>query len=194
MSEKDDGGKTTYQRVISGEIEPKGQQKGWLNLETGRRSFNTLDKEELTEISRKGAAAVHKLHGEKKSARQALENILSLKLTDEIAQSADIDPAILERVKRDNPDATLYDAIQAVAVGRAMSGNIKAAEYVRDTHGDAPIKEIKVDQNITTDADRALMRQIADRLADSDIVIVKDITADTVKTDTASGQELQAPT
>jgi len=180
--------KTTYQRVISGEIEPQGAQKGWINLERGRRSFNQMDAETRREICRKGADAVNRLHGEKKSAKQALENVLTLRVTDDIASAADVDPAIIERLRRDNPNATIYDLIQAVAVGRAVGGSIPAMQYVRDTHGDAPKQQIEVTDNVTTDADRALMRAIAARLEDAERVeIVADITPDDVKTDGKTG-------
>ena len=57
-------------------------------------------------------------------------------------------------------------------------------EYVRDTHGDAPIKQIEVTENITTDADRELMRQLSERLQEgATIEIVKDVTGDTIKGD-----------
>jgi len=183
-----EGVKTTYRQIIDGDIEPQGEQKGWKNLEAGRLSFNQMDEAKRREICRKGAAAVHKLHGEKKTARQSLERVLTLRITDDIADAADVDPSIIERLRRDNPNATLYDLIQAVAVGRAVGGSIPAMQYVRDTHGDAPIKQIEVTDNITTDEDRALMRSVAARLENADsIQIVADITPKDVKTDDDSG-------
>lgn len=192
-TENRNGGKTTrddvktdltrYQKIQRGLEKPQGIEKGWLNLEKGRVSFNEMDAERRAEICRKGAAAVNKLHGEKKSAKQALENVLTLRVTDEIAAGADVDPAIIERLRRDNPNATIYDLIQAVAVGRAVGGSIPAMLYVRDTHGDKPIDRVEVTDNVTTDADRALMRTIAERLQDAERVeIVADITQDDVKT------------
>lgn len=184
--------KSTYRAVIDGDIEPQGEQKGWINLERGRRSFNQMDKEAAREIQRKGAQAVNRLHGEKKTAKQALENVLTLRVTDDIASAADVDPAILERLRRDNPNATLYDLIQAVAVGRAIGGSIPAMQFVRDTHGDMPKTQIEVTDNVTTDADRALMRQIAERMSGAErIEIVADITTDDVKT-TGTGTEKPA--
>lgn len=168
--------KTTYQRVISGEIEPKGSQKGWLNLEK-RTPFNTMSPEKRREICRKGAEAVNKLHGEKKTARESLEKILTLRVTPEILAGADVPEEIAERLKRDNPNATLYDLINLVAVGRAVSGNMKAYELIRDTHGDKPIDRVEVTDNVTTDADRELMRQVADRLAKAEgVQIIEGIT------------------
>jgi len=161
--------KTEYEKIISGEAEPVGHQKGWRNLEK-RQSFNRMDPEKLREISKKGAAASLKVRGEKKTAREALENILSLKATDKIINEADLSPEMAERLKRSGIEVTFYDLIQLVAVGRAVGGNIKAAEYVRDTFGDMPIKQVEITENITTDADRALLQGIAERLQNVEIV------------------------
>ena len=153
-----------------------------------------MDAEKRAEICRKGAAAVNKLHGEKKTAKQALENVLTLRLTDEIADSADVDPAIIERLRRDNPNATIYDLIQAVAVGRAVGGSIPAMLYIRDTHGDKPIDRVEVTDNVTTEADRELMRQVANRLQGAERVeIVADITPTDVKTTDTAAENYTSP-
>lgn len=162
--------KSRASRIIDGEIEPEENERYLLNLRK-RKPFDQWDKEELKEVSRKGAEAVQALHGEKKTARQAIERVLTLKITDEIAANTDVDPEIINRLRRDNPNATLYDLVQAVAVGRALEGNIKAAEYVRDTHGDKPIERVELTENVTTDQDRELMRTIAERLNDPNITI-----------------------
>ena len=44
--------KSIYQKIIDGEQQPEGIQKGWSNLEK-RKSFNMMDPDELREISRK---------------------------------------------------------------------------------------------------------------------------------------------
>ena len=180
MEEKKE--KSLFQQVIDGDIEPEGAQKGWINLKKGQNEHNfaVIDPEKAKEIRRKGAEAINKLHGKKKTAREALEGILTLKVTDEIIAGADLPEDIAERLKRSNPDITIYDLIQLVAAGRAVGGNIKAAEYIRDTYGDAPIKEYKIDGSITTEQDRQLMQQIAGRLeAAGEIFIVKDQEAET---------------
>jgi len=170
--------KSRYKKIIDGEADPAGSEKGYKNLITGQTVYNfkNLPPEKRKEISRKGAAAVQALHGEKKTAREALEKILTLKINDNILAGADLDPEIAQRLKRDNPDATLYDLIQLVAVGRAVGGNIKAAEYVRDTFGDSPVHKVDLQADIMTEADRALLEKVSSRLADPDLVIVKDQT------------------
>ena len=176
--------KTTYERVISGEIEPQGVQKGWKNLEK-RVPFNKMSPEKRKEICRKGQKALMQLHGEKKTARQSLEKILTIKVDDELLASADVPDELIKKLRRDNPNATIYDLIQLVAVGKALGGNMKSYELIRDTHGDKPIDRVEVTDNVTTDADRELMRQIAQRLEKAESVqIVEDITEDDVKTET----------
>lgn len=167
--------------IIDGEIEPNENEKYLLNLRK-RKPFNEWDKDKLREVAQMGNKALQELHGEQKSARDALKNVLTLKITDDIVDIADVDGEIVKKLRRSNPNATLYDLIQAVAVGRALDGNVKAMEYVRDTHGDKPIERLEVTENVTTEQDRELMRQIADRLNDAESVqIVKDITGDDVK-------------
>lgn len=167
--------KSRFQQIMDGEAEPQGSEKGWKNLEK-RKSFDMLSAEELREISRKGAEAVNKLHGEKKTAKQSLEKLLTLKIDDNILAGADVPKDIAEKLKRDNPNATLYDLIQIVAIGRAVGGNVKAMEYVRDTHGDKPIERVEVTENITTEQDRELLQQINERLKRSEITVIQDNT------------------
>lgn len=167
--------KTRAQMIIDGDIEPEKHERGLLNLRK-RVPFNQMPEEKVREIRRKGAEAVNQLHGEKKSAKQSIERILTLKVDDSIIAGADIDPKVAERLKRDNPNATLYDLIQAVAVGRALDGNVKAMEYVRDTHGDKPVDKVDVTGNIMTDSDRELLQTVNARLGQAEITVVQDNT------------------
>lgn len=170
--------KSRYQMIIDGEADPEGSEKGWINLEK-RVSFNKMDPEKRKEIQRKGAEAVNSLHGEKKTAREALEKILTIKVNDAIMAGADLDPEIAQRLRRDNPDMTLYDLVQVVAVGRAVGGNMKAYELIRDTYGDKPVEKVSLEADVMTAADRALLEKVSSRLADPDIVIAKDATGGT---------------
>ena len=167
--------KTRAQMIIDGDIEPEKHERGLLNLRK-RVPFNEMDADKVREIRRKGAEAVHKLHGEKKTAKQSMERILTLKVDDSIIAGADIDPQVAERLKRDNPDATLYDLIQAVAVGRALDGNVKAMEYVRDTHGDKPTDKIDISGQVMSDSDRALLQNVSARLDHAELTVVQDTT------------------
>lgn len=168
MKEEKQREKSLYQQVMDGDIEPTGSQKGWKNLKP--IPFNTMEEEKRREICRKGAEAVNKLHGEKKTARESLTRILSLRADSGILAAADVPEELIQKLKRDNPNATLYDLIQLVAVGRALGGNMKSYELIRDTAGDKPIDRVEVSDNVTTESDRELMRTIAARLADAESV------------------------
>ena len=166
--------KTLYQKIRDGEVEPEGSQKGWLNIKP--IPLTERPEEEAREIRRKGAETVNKIHGEKKSARESLERMLSILATDEIIAQADIENALAERLKRENPHMTVYDVMNASAIGRAISGNVKAMEYVRDTHGDKPVDKVDVTGNIMTDSDRELLQTVNARLGQAEITVVQDNT------------------
>lgn len=177
--------KSIYQKIIDGEQQPEGSQKGWKNLKPEKYNFAVMDPEKRSEISRRGAEALNKIKGEKRTAKEALENILTLRVNDKIINAADIEPELAERLKRAGVDITLYDLIQLVAAGRAVGGNMKAYELIRDTYGDKPIDRVEVTENITTDADRAMLRQIAERLQAAETVQIVEGTA----TETAAGDD-----
>ena len=173
--------------IVEGLIEPEENERYLLNLRK-RKPFDQWDKEELHKVAVMGGKAVQELHGERRTAREALGNVLTLKVTPDILEKADIDEAIAQRLKRDNPDATIYDLIQAVAVGKALEGSARHIEYIRDTNGDKPIDRVELTDNVTTEADRELMRSIAERLEQAESVqIVENITADDVKTGDVNG-------
>jgi hypothetical protein len=170
--------KTEYQKIIAGELEPVGSQKGWKNLSRDYQ-LNKIDPEKRREICQKGAAAVNTLKGEKRTAKEALENILTLKASEKIIDNSDLDPELAERLKRSGVSITMYDLLQLVAVGRAAGGNMKAYELIRDTYGDMPVKQVEITENVTTDADREMMRQLSELLKDGGrLEVVKDIPSD----------------
>lgn len=171
---RDENGRSLYEKIQAGEIEPEGSQKGWKNLQPV--PITKRSPEERLEICRKGAAAVNKLHGKEKTAREALKGILSLIASDDIIAGSDIDEDLAKKLQRDNPELTLYELMQAVALGRALSGSIQAATYIRDTNGDKPENKINIDADIMTEADRALLDIVAGRLQEGGTLqIVKDI-------------------
>lgn len=150
--------------------------KGWKNLKTEQNSFALYEPDRLREISRKGAQATHKIRAEKQNARKALEKILSMNVTDEIIYGAELPTELAEQLKENFPDATLYDLMQLVALGRALDGDMRACEYVRDTFGDRPTNRVDIATDVMSDADRTLLEHISARLNDPKTVIAHDIT------------------
>lgn len=175
-AQRDENGKSIYEKVMSGEIEPQGCQKGWKNLRP--IPFNQMDEKTAKEIRQKGQKAVVKLRGEKKNVKQVLDNLLTLKATEDILNETELSPQLIERLKRSTKDATLYDVLGAVALGKALDGNVKAMEFIRDSYGDKPTDKVAIDgSNLVTDQDRILLQQIADRLESKEIAVVKDISS-----------------
>lgn len=156
----------------------KRTNKGWKNLKPGIVGFNAMDKDKLREVSRKGNAKMRQIVQERRTAKKCLEDILTLECTDDIIAGAELDPLLAEQLKKYADKITLYDLVQLVATGAAIGGNMRAAEYIRDTYGDMPVKQLNIDgASIVTDADRELMEQINSRLNNPDVTIAFDVTA-----------------
>lgn len=166
--------KSRYRKIMDGEATPEGMEKGWKNLKP--IPINTRTPEEQKEICSKGGKAAQRLQGQKKTAKESLERMLSILATPEILEAADMEAALRDRLKRENPDMTIYDVINAAAIGRAIGGSVAASIYVRDTAGDKPTDKMEVTGQIMTDQDRQLIKQISDRMkAGEHLEVVKDI-------------------
>ena len=174
MKKEKPEGKTRYQMIIDGEIEPEGYEKGFANLKP--IPITTRPPEERKAICSKGGKAAQRLQGERKTAKESLERMLSILATPEILEAADIETALRERLKRENPNMTIYDVVNAAAIGKAIGGSMQAAQYGRDTNGDKPKDEIQIESNIMTDADREMLQAIRQRMeAGERLEVVKDV-------------------
>lgn len=174
--------------------EKKRTNKGWANLRPDIYGFGNMDKEKLREVSRKGAEKTHQIVRERKTAQQCLADILSLEATPDIVAGADLDPVIAEQLKQYAGRITLYDLVNLVATGAAIGGNMRAAEYIRDTYGDMPTKQVRIDSDdIMTPEDRLMIQQLYERLESTDIAVVADMTTEdntaALSDKAAAGQE-----
>lgn len=145
--------------------------KGWNNLQGKRYSFANMDREKHLEISRRGAEQSHKVAKERRTAKKCLEDILTLECTEDIISGANIDPLLAEQLKQYADKITMYDLLMLVSVGLGVGGNVRALEFVRDSVGDMPVKQLNIDSNATTPEDRELLETISKRLNDPDITI-----------------------
>ena len=168
--------KSRASMIIDGDIEPETpKERALLNLRK-RIPLNQRSPEEQLEIRRKGQKAQREIYGKKKTARESIETILSIKVNDEIMQKADLDPSIIERIKRSGEELTFYDLVNMVAIGRAIDGSVNAMQYVRDTNGDKPTDKIEMTADIMTDRDRELLERISQRIEGAEeIAIVRNI-------------------
>lgn len=151
------------------------KNKGWKNLKPEVYSFKNMPKDKLREISKKGAKRMLEVKQERRTAKQCLADILSLEATPAIIAGAELDPLIAEQLQKYAGKLTMYDLINLVAVGQAAGGNMRAAEYCRDSVGDMPVKQMDISGlEIMTEADRELMKTIEERLRNNEIVHVID--------------------
>lgn len=103
-------------------------------------------KEEQKEIARKGGIASGKVRREKKMLRDTLEELLKMPMKD--GKLADIDEIkSIAGVKGKN--ITMQEAIMLSMLGKAVNGDVKAAEYVRDTIGQKPSDKMKLEAEVS---------------------------------------------
>lgn len=90
------------------------------------RPFDTLSEEEQREIRSKGGKAAQKKRREQKQLKELLELALS--------QPSD-----------KNPDIDRWTEVTVALVKKAMAGDTKAFELVRDTIGQKPTDKLEAD-------------------------------------------------
>lgn len=79
----------------------------------------------------------------------------TVSLTDEDASQ------LVEQIQEQTgKPVTVYDAIVCAQTAAAMQGNTKAAEYIRDSAGDKPGENVRLDADIMTEGDRKLLAKL----------------------------------
>ena len=79
------------------------------------------------------------------------------------------EPAPEEEIKKYNlPEGSSNNlVIMAAAAKKAQEGDIRAGEFVRDTIGQMPTKEVNLSAEVITEADKALLEKVSKRLKES---------------------------
>lgn len=102
-------------------------------------------KAEQREIARKGGIASGKARREKRALKDTLEELLAMPMKE--GRSADIDEIkSIAGIKGKN--ITMQEAIMLSMLDKAAKGDVKAAEYVRDTIGQKPDNRMNIDMNL----------------------------------------------
>lgn len=96
-------------------------------------------KEEARERGRNGGIASGKARREKKLMRETLDILLSMPLKN--GKLADVDD-IRSFAAIKGKNISVQEAIMIAQVQKAMKGDTKAAEYVRDTIGQKPVDNV----------------------------------------------------
>lgn len=107
--------------------------------------FSKLTPEELSELGRKGGKASGVAKRKKKEMRETLEVLLDLNLKN--GRHVDVENVkSLAQLKGKN--ISVQEAIAIAMLQNAMRGDVRSAEWVRDTSGQKPTDKI---EQTTTD-------------------------------------------
>lgn len=102
-------------------------------------------KEEARKRGRAGGIASGKARREKKLMRETLDVLLSMPLKN--GKNADVE-SIRNFAALKGKNISVQDAILIAQVQKAMKGDTKAAEYVRDTIGQKPVDNVNMSGEI----------------------------------------------
>lgn len=98
-------------------------------------------KDEARKRGRAGGIASGKARREKKLMRETLDMLLSMPIKN--GKSADVD-SIRSFAALKGKNINVQEAILIAQVQKAMKGDTRAAEYVRDTIGQKPVENMSV--------------------------------------------------
>lgn len=102
-------------------------------------------KAEQREIAKMGGIASGKARRERKAMKETLESLLSMPM--DAGKAADID-TIRNYAALNGKNITVQEAIMLAQIKKAMDGDTKAAEYVRDTIGQKPDNKMNIDMKL----------------------------------------------
>ena len=107
----------------------------------GIDNLKTPTAEEARRRGKSGGIAYGKARREKKAMRDTLELLLSMALEDGAV-------ANIEKIKSiaslNGKNITVQDAIMLKQIQKAMKGDTRAAEYIRDTSGNKPKEGVEL--------------------------------------------------
>lgn len=117
------------------------------NLKKGNPETQFKAGQEQVEIARKGGKASAAKRREKKTMEQSLQILLNLAVSDSTLTDPTDDDAF-NKIKGKN--LTVQDKILVEVIKKALKGDLKAIEFLRDTSGQKPIdkKNVKQDVNV----------------------------------------------
>ncbi len=106
------------------------------------RPFNKMDKEEQRKIASKGGKASAQKKQERRSFKECLDIILNKKVKD--LNFKDSFKSSLVKLGADIDNDQIDMAIAIAQVARALTGDPKSYEKIRDTLGEKPVEKIEV--------------------------------------------------
>lgn len=124
-------------------------------------NLRTMEPGKRKEIQQKGAAISNERQAKRRTIRDICETLLALELPNKAAITDDEAREMAEKMSEaTGKPVTVYDAIACAQAAAAMQGNTKAAEYIRDSAGDKPGENVRLDADIMTEGDRKLIEKL----------------------------------
>ena len=120
-------------------------------------------KEEQRAVAKKGGIASGKARREKKMMRETLETLLKMPLTDK--KLSDVEQ-IKSLAALSGKNITVQDAILLAQVKKAMKGDTRAAEYIRDTSGNKIKDELQLSGNVNNPFEGLTTEQLLKMIGD----------------------------
>lgn len=115
------------------------------NLKKGNPDTQFKSGRKAAENGKKGGIASGKAKREKKALKETLEELLAMPIKD--GKSDDIEKIkSIAGIKGKN--ITMQEAIMVAMLNKAAKGDVRAAEYVRDTIGQKPDNKMNIDMNL----------------------------------------------
>lgn len=109
---------------------------------------SSQSREEAKRNGKKGGIASGKARREKKAMKETLEVLLTMPLKD--GRVADLE-TIKSVASIKGKNITVQEAIMLAQIQKAMKGDTKAAEYIRDTTGQKVLPTVVSEQSSTDD-------------------------------------------
>jgi len=115
------------------------------NLKKGNPATQFTSGRKAVENGRKGGIACAKAKKEKKALKETLETLLEMPIKE--GRLVDIDK-IKSIAGMKGKNVTMQEAIMLSMLNKAAKGDVRAAEYIRDTIGQKPANMMNVDMNL----------------------------------------------
>ena len=130
------------------------QSKTWRTTATGGK-IKIFGGDPVSDraIQIKGAETVNAAKAQRRTFAEVIEEMLTRPAKNEVVEDLQIEPG-----------ATNLEAIIAATLKQASRGNVKAADFLRDTIGQKPSEKIQADVTALTAEDKEMLARIQARL------------------------------
>lgn len=163
LTNAEKGVQAAIEKAQAGElISREGKKINPKSLENLRpKSIGDQPPEKKLEIQQKGAAASNEKQAKRRSIQDICRAVLAMDLPESVSIGDEDAKNLAEQIsKQTGKRVSVYDAIVCAQTAAAMQGNTKAAEYIRDSAGDKPGENVRLDADIMTEGDRKLLAKL----------------------------------